>query len=119
MAYARDKTLLKIAHDKQWGFVQTNEYGSTGEAHLLEMRRRDKEWVKKANWDDEQVLRSGIRASYSDKLAYYYCITMKGFVRLMEVFPEDTILQSMKIILFDKIFNGNEKSWEFIKYRVT
>ena len=113
--YTRYYTLKRIAREKQWGFVQTNEYGKTGKAHLLEMR--SEKLVKYVSWDHPQVLKSGIRASYSDKLAYYYCLSFKGFAKLLKLFPDDDHLQKMKILLFhNRIFEGPDK--DFIDFRL-
>ena len=112
--YARDNTLYKIAKDQGWGFIQTNEYGSSSKAHLLEMRRGSLDYVKYGQWNNKQV-RQYIQASYSDKLAYWYCLSFKGSVRLLEMFPNSNF-DEMKSALFNKIFYNPDK--DFINFRL-
>lgn len=114
--YARDYTLFKIADETKWGFVQTNHFGPASKSHMLEMRSGKYGWVIGANWDTPEVLRAGIRAEYAGKLSYWYCITFKGFVHLLETFDSQK-LDEMKEILFRKIFNLDTKVKEFIDFR--
>ena len=118
--YARDNTLYNLARDVGWGFCTTNAYGSAGKSHLLEMRsgQRGGPWVKNVGYSHPEVIKSGLRASYSDKLAFYYCITFKGFVHLLETFPDTTIFNGLKADIFKRAFSGESKDKDFVDFRI-
>ena len=109
-AYARHYTLKRISKDVGWGWVQTNQYGSDGKSHLLQMRREG--LVQYKDGTSPRVEKGlGYRPSYADRLANYYTITFKGLVKLLELWPDDYAIYLMKRDLFDGVFQDYSDYW--------
>ena len=108
----RYQTLLKLAISRGWGFAPTQ----FRKDHLLIMRRKEEgHLVRDTIWNHPEVLKDGIRAAYSEKLANFYCITTNGFSKLCSLFPSD-YFNEMKTEFFDKIFVKYDPDW--IKFRM-
>jgi len=95
---------------KGWGFVPT----SFAKSHLLEMRREG--LVKDASWNHQAVLAYAGRAYGPEKLANWYCVTMKGMILLKELYPDDKRPNILMSEFFDKVFEGGNKVW--IEFRL-
>lgn len=91
----RYETLRKMVYQK---WAQTNEFGSEGKSHFLQMRRvsegnlvRCIEGVR-IPWEESRVKDWGKygRTHYGSNMhALYYIITHEGLIKLRELWPDD------------------------------
>jgi len=106
MIYARYYTLLKIAKDEGWRWVDTNRYGKTAKDHLLHMRNEG--FVQYVDGTSYRVtLGIGRRPHGSERLANWYTITFKGLQKLLEIWPNDKKLRRMAYFVIKKVFKPN------------
>lgn len=113
---ARIGTLYRMAVEVGWGFVQTNQYGSAAKGHLLEMRRDSFSFVKNESWEHPMVSRYKMNIYGSDKLAWFYTITIKGLQELLKYYHETPELDGMKSRLFYTLFEEEDLEW--VRYRL-
>ena len=105
---AKDSTLYKIAADYGWEWA----YGPyLNKAHRHQLYWND--YLAKAPVD-----RGRIPSAQGAMLnAMAFGITFYGFIRLMILYPESSVIEKMKFELFDNLFANNNWIIYIIKER--
>ena len=98
-ALARYRTLLRIVQSYEWGWALTS-WLDKGHAYQLDQHGE-------VTRETATSVRSGLYGA--EKLASAFGVSLKGFLVLLELYPDLAAVKGMKKDLFDNIFDTDDQ----------